>query len=117
MATTWVSVGNMNIPEAAAQLGVSPDTIRRRIRQGTLMAEKVKTPQGYRWEVDISNAPVAPMQTPRQDAYVASLLDRIASLELELEARRLEVQQLHAIMGRKALPGPSWWQRLFGRRG
>jgi len=116
MTAAWVSVGNMNIPEAAAHLGVSPDTIRRRIKEGTLKAEKVRTPQGYRWEVDISNAPAAPMQAPTQDAYVSSLLDRIASLELELESRRLEVQQLHAIMGRKALPGPSWWQRLFGRR-
>jgi excisionase family DNA binding protein len=116
MVTAWDSLRGMNISDAAAQLGVSPDTIRRRIKEGTLKAEKVRTPQGYRWEVDISNAPAVPMQAPTQDAYVASLLERIDSLERELEARRLEVQQLHAIMGRKALPGPSWWQRLFGRR-
>lgn len=106
----------MNIPEAAAHLGVSRDTIRRRIKQGTLKSEKVKTAQGYRWEIDIDIASATPMQMPTQDAYVTSLLEHISSLERELESRRVEIQQLHVIMGRKALPGPSWWQRLFGRR-
>jgi len=106
----------VNISDAAAHLGVSPDTIRRGIKRGTLRAEKVRTPQGYRWEIDIGSASAAPMQTPMQDAYVVSLLERISSLERELESRRVEIQQLHMIMGRKALAGPTWWQRLFGRR-
>ena len=116
MPTPWRSLGGVNISEAAAHLGVSRDTIRRRIRQGTLKAEKVKTAQGYRWEIDIGSASAAPMQPHTQDAYVVSLLEHISSLERELESRRVEIQQLHAIMGRKALPGPSWWQRIFGRK-
>lgn len=100
-----------NIAEAAAILKVSPDTIRRRIRQGKLKAEKVHTAQGYRWQVEL-DAHVEPMH----DDYVTALRDRIASLEAELEARRMEVQQLHVLLHQKALPAPSWWQRLFRKR-
>lgn len=100
----------VSIGEAATILKVSPDTVRRHIRQGKLTAEKVRTAQGYRWQVAL-DAHVDAMD----NAYVNALLERIASLENELEARRVEVQQLHALLHQKALPAPSWWQRLFKR--
>lgn len=96
----------VSISEAAAILGVSQDTIRRRIRQGKLQAEKI----GDRWQVEVD----LPMQ-PAASAYADALLAHIAFLETELEARRIEVQQLHAIIHRRALPGPPWWKRLFRR--
>ena len=105
----------MTITEAAAALGVSPDTIRRRIRQGIIKADQVRTAQGYRWEVTDLGKRAAGQQ---QDAYVNALLDRIASLEHELDARRIEVQQLHSLLHQKALPGPGsvpWYKRLFKR--
>ncbi len=102
----------VNIKEAASILKVSPDTIRRRIKSGALKAEKVTTAQGDRWQVEVY---AEPMQST-QYAYVTALEDRITSLEKELDARRIEVQQLHSLLNRKALsPGTSFWQRLFRR--
>ena len=104
----------VSISEAASILNVSIDTVRRHIRQGKLKANKVKG----RYQVGL---PGETMQTPQtayasgQIAYVNALLERIKSLENELEARRIEVQQLHALLSRPQLPGPSWWQRLFRR--
>ena len=102
----------VTVQQAAKVLNVSPDTIRRRIRDGKLKADKVDG----RWEVELP--PTETMQrnyATRQGDYVGALLDRIKSLEAELEARRMEVLQLHALLSRPQLPGPSWWQRLFRR--
>jgi excisionase family DNA binding protein len=110
--------------EAAAILDMSIETVRRHIQQGKLKANKVKG----RYQVELPK--VTSQMTSQsgqvtsqgdystgQSDYINALLERIKSLEAELEARRIEIQQLHAIMGRKALAGPSWWQRLFRRQG
>jgi len=106
--------------EAAAILDLSIETVRRHIRQGKLRANKV----GGRIEVELPEVTSQSGQVTSQgdyatgqSDYINALLERITSLETELEARRIEIQQLHAIMGRKALAGPSWWQRLFRRQG
>jgi methylphosphotriester-DNA--protein-cysteine methyltransferase len=111
----------VSVSEAAAILNVTPKTVRRRIKHGKLKANLVngqyevelpgyeagqRTEQGTRQNVHATG----------QSDYTNSLLDRIKSLEVELEARRMEVLQLHALLSRPQLPGPSWWQRLFGRR-
>ncbi|MBM2825260.1 MAG: hypothetical protein HW402_924 [Dehalococcoidales bacterium] len=110
----------VSITEAARILKVSPDTIRRRIRNGELDARKVKTARGSRWQVELTqDAQAEPMHNdaePMQSEYVNALREQIQSLEAELAARRTEIQQLHALLHQKALPAPSWWQRLFGRR-
>jgi excisionase family DNA binding protein len=41
----------VTIAEAAAQLGISSDTVRRRIRRGELAAVQVSTPNGPAWRV------------------------------------------------------------------
>jgi len=97
----------VTIPEAAGILNLSVDTVRRRVKQGKLKGSIVNG----RYLVEL---PAAPMQSG-QNAYVEALLDRIRSLETELEARRIEVQQLHSLLYRPQLPGPRWWQRLFRR--
>jgi excisionase family DNA binding protein len=43
----------VSIPEAAAQLGVSINTVRRMIARGELQAERVHRPQGYTWQVHL----------------------------------------------------------------
>lgn len=42
----------MTIKEAAEALGVSPDTIRRRIKLGQIRAEKVEGIYGPQWVID-----------------------------------------------------------------
>ena len=58
----------VTIQEAAQYLGVSQDTIRRRIRKEELQARQTPTPQGFRWEVELEGleqddqaAPTAPL--------------------------------------------------------
>ncbi len=56
------------ITEAAQRLGVSVDTIRRRIRAGEMLAQRELRPQGYRWLVKLPESPtvveVHPAVTP-----------------------------------------------------
>lgn len=104
----------VSVSEAAAILNVSIDTVRRRIWQGKLKASKVKG----QYRVELPGDTMQYAQTAyanEQTAYVTALLERIKSLENELEARRIEVQQLHSLLHQRALPGASWWQRLFRR--
>lgn len=108
----------VTVNQAADILGVSPRTVRRRIKDGELPASIVDG----RYAIDLPGVARQDGQTPRQSghadgqgAYVEALLDRIRSLETELEARRVEIQQLHSILYRPQLPGPSWWQRIFKR--
>lgn|GEM_PF-1897898 len=44
----------VSIKEAAERLGVSQDTIRRRLKHGELVGEREKTPQGFVWRVELS---------------------------------------------------------------
>ncbi len=41
------------LQEAAAVLGVSLNTLRRKIRSGEVAAERVRRPQGYVWRVEL----------------------------------------------------------------
>ena len=44
----------VSIKEAAERIGVSQDTIRRRLKSGELGGEREKTPQGFVWRVELS---------------------------------------------------------------
>ena len=89
--TGEVIMATVTIQEAAQHLGVSQDTVRRRIRKEELQATQTPTPQGFRWVVELE----------------------------DLVARRREVQELHVLLQQKALPeavGRSWWWRLWSGR-
>jgi|SRR5579884_3575138 len=49
----------MKVSDAAKKLGVSPATVRKRVQDGSLRAERIADPaawpHGYRWEVDESS--------------------------------------------------------------
>jgi hypothetical protein len=51
------------IREAADRLGVSEDTIRRRLRARKLRGKPVRTPQGFTWQIRL-DAPTAPAAAP-----------------------------------------------------
>ena len=131
----------VSIDEAARLLGVSQDTIRRRIRNGELKAHQETRPQGYVWRVTLPDEePESEGQNHVGDTYLSSELvealrdtiqrqdDTIAQLRTQLEAkdrqletRAREVQELHVLLqqAQAALPVPRdnrpWWQRLWRR--
>lgn len=104
-----------SVSDAAQALGVSVDTVRRRMKRGELDARREQTPQGFRWLVRLpdqeppQNAPGSP-QTARpgdQGAMVAYGPDPrdtlIETLQRELEIRNREIARLHEVVGRQAL--------------
>jgi len=123
-----VIMAAVTIQEAAQHLGVSQDTVRRRIRNEELQARQTPTPQGFRWVVELEGleeaAQAAPTPPHRPDIgqvedgqdireLVDALRSQLQSQEEELAARRREVQELHVLLQQKALPEAvvrSWWQ-------
>src|SRR5688500_19753151 len=53
MQTQGLDVELLTIAEAAQRLGVSIDTIHRRLRRGQLSGQRQPTPQGFTWLVEI----------------------------------------------------------------
>jgi hypothetical protein len=133
----------VTLAEAAHHLGVSVDTVRRRLQKGELKGQQQARPQGFIWLIDIPeetepSSSVAGSQVDaevngevslaacqaeisRLESTVAMLQDRVNAQQEELEARRREVQELHVLLqqAQAALPAPrdnrSWWQRLWRR--
>ena len=127
----------VTVGEAADRLKVSTQTVKRRLKNGTLTGEQKDTPQGYIWLVDISEAE-ADTSILNEDISVDTLaaisremqrleqMVEILQRELEhrdgqLEAKDKQIEQLHVLLQQTqaALPEPrdnrSWWQRLWRR--
>ena len=133
----------VTLAEAAHHLGVSVDTVRRRLQKGELKGQQQARPQGFIWLIDIpeetepsssvagsqvdaevnSEVSLAACQAEisRLESMVAMLQERVNAQQEELEARRREVQELHVLLqqAQAALPAPkdsrSWWQKLWRR--
>ena len=132
-------MGLVTLAEAAHRLGVSVDTVRRRLQKGELKGEQQVRPQGFIWLIELpdepgqtsnssadsqddgeatSQASVAACQAEinRLESMVATLQDRVNAQQDELEARRREVQELHVLLqqAQVALPVPRdnrpWWR-------
>jgi len=104
------------VGEAARRLGVSTDTIRRRIGKGELLAHREPTPQGFRWEVELqpNDQPVNGHEA-NNEALVTALQAQVLAQGEELDARRREVQELHVLLqtAQAALTPPErrpWWR-------
>ena len=109
----------VSIAEAARQLGVSPDTVKRRIRAGELVALREPRPQGFRWLVELGDGvaagvppdslhPSAPVDTTAlavAQAEVRRLEETVAILRHELESRRNEAAALQMLL-RETRPHP-----------
>jgi chromosome segregation ATPase len=123
----------VTIAEAAKCLGMSIDSIRRRIAKEELKARKVPSPHGEIYLVEIPDN-VVPVQAnaeekEKEDSAVAieAMRKTISILETELDSRRREVQELHVLLqqAQKQLPAGqaeekklapvkvSWWKKLF----
>jgi hypothetical protein len=123
----------VSIPEAAKRLGVTQDTIRRRIRKGELAAYQEPRPQGYIWLVDVPEDELAAEEPPNPDfkedtgevqllrEMMELLRDELKTKDRQLEAREREVQELHVLLQQfqMALPAAgnnrSWWYKLWHR--
>ncbi len=111
----------LNIADTAKRLGISIDTVRRRIRSGELRARKVKSPHGDSWLVELPDEVLAVAEASAANPAIDGLLKTISILESELEARKREIQELHILLrqSQAALPPGRgvarvhWWQRLF----
>lgn len=84
----------LSVHEAAERLGVTEKTIRRRIKAGTLHAQKVATSQGYEWRVQVDG------QGDQVDTHMSSRVDTapdpagiVKALEMieELQAQNREL--------------------------
>lgn len=89
----------LSMKQAAERLGVSVDTIRRRLKKGELVGEKEPTPQGYEWRIVLpieeepQEAPGEP-ETSQGDAIERELLrERIDELKAERDAWREQAQR------------------------
>ncbi len=71
----------VSIIEAAERLGVSVDTIRRRMKKGELVGEKEPTPQGYEWRIIL----------PREESDVTEPQGEPASVSHQGDAIKLEL--------------------------
>lgn len=77
----------VSIKEAAERLGVSADTIRRRMKKGELVGEKEPTPQGYEWRIVL---PVEESDATTPESEPASASHQGDTIELELLRERID---------------------------
>jgi len=83
----------VTIKEAAARLGVSEDTIKRRLKRGELHGEKQERPQGFTWLIELPDDLPAPggadfagggvSASSAEASELALLRERVAALERE----------------------------------
>jgi excisionase family DNA binding protein len=82
----------LSIKDAAERLGVSVDTIRRRMKKGELVGEKEPTPQGYEWRIVLPVDESSATEPPEE--LVAS--PSLAGVAIELELLRERLDELKA---------------------
>lgn len=134
------SPDGLDIADAAARLGLSTETVRKRLQRGKLKG--FKTADGS-WRVVLPGLDT-PGQQPGQrpdtasdnspdnsGALVATLRDEVAFLRSQLQARDEEIRRAHVLLQQAQqqamalLPAPTpepapaprapWWRRLLGR--
>ena len=118
-------MARLSIPEAVHTLGLSQDTIRKRLRSGDLQGQKVKGAGGFRWEVVVTDDPTVKGVT--QDANHTNVTDDgndgdhandgngsalVEILREELTEKNRQISELHRLLAQTALnaaPGRPWW--------
>jgi hypothetical protein len=105
----------LTVGQAAARLGVTVDTIKRRLKRGEYPdAYREPTPQGFRWKIPASNLEDVDPLEPPSDAPGSSQGDEtdrsgagsaqqlIETLQRELEIRNREIERLHVVIVQQA---------------
>jgi hypothetical protein len=124
----------VSIAEAGHRLGVSQDTVRKRLRLGELTGTQVRAPGGFRWMVELpedvpgaetkkngnkeaedredqslaESVAALSARVEGQQELIEALQSQIQSQKDQLEARGREVQELHVLLqqAQAALPAP-----------
>ena len=102
----------VTIPEAAAHLHISQQTIRRRLASGVIKGEKLETPQGFRWLIEVEDQDQEETDDHDQNNNLVDMLKaQVMDLQAQLSVRSREIDQLHQLLAAKALQGPvkHWW--------
>jgi hypothetical protein len=124
----------VTVNEAAAALGISIDSVRARLRRGTLERKKVGRRVFVLLDPTATSRDQATTSQETSNAtselreLLASKDQEIARLVGQLEGEKAEriqlLEALHreqsismAAVQQKALPAPSWWSRLLGKAG
>jgi excisionase family DNA binding protein len=97
---------SMTVAEASQTLGVSVETVRRRIRAGDLPGERVATAWGWAYRVTLPDAPAsATPGSPQGDgceavlrARIDDLLAHVATLTDTLRAREAETADFRRVL-------------------
>ncbi len=93
------------IKEAAERLGVSADTIRRRMKKGELVGEKEPTPQGYEWRILL---PVEEADEPRLLEGAAETVGDLVGDVVELAQLRERVAGLERLTDELTSERDAW---------
>jgi hypothetical protein len=101
---TWVA-----LKDAAALLGSSVDTVKRRMHRGELESRRETIPQGFRWLVRVDppkteagGSPVSDRSDNRGVQVPLPSTDVVAVMQAQLEARNREVASLLATIASQA---------------
>ena len=132
--TLTTQTRSLNVTAAAQHLGVSVETVRRRLRNGVLAGTRTATPTGHVWSVTLpvdavpatatptaipipatSTTPALPVDAVAMlDARIADLRDEVASLRAMLDGRAVEVASLHRIIDAMVTANQTaarpWWK-------
>ena len=84
----------VTVQEAARQLGVSEQAIRKRVKRGTLEHDKEPDGRVYVYLDDVTN----PSATPDSTSLISQMLARIESLERQLEEANAANQEHRRII-------------------
>ncbi len=136
MQTQGQDVKLLTIAEAAQRLGVSTDTVHRRLRKGELVGHQQPTPQGFTWMIEFAGGPrntngAAPASAPAEAPATAGEVQRLEkmvdmveqqmeTLREELSRKNTQIEQLHVLLQQQAvaLPDPRenrpWWRLWRG---
>jgi hypothetical protein len=123
----WVTIA-----EAAKRLGVSVDTVRRRVKDGSLTSQQLQRPQGFTWQVFLADAQQPPAPTQQSLGELVSLVrdlqkenrdlaGQLGYMQAQLQQAQEEVRLLRApevppvVENAAESPAPRPWWRFWDR--
>jgi hypothetical protein len=109
-------VVKLDIKQAAERLGISEQTVRRRLHSGLLNGYQEDPPQG-RWWVELAEEDLNEDQNGSGVVSIVEILQaQLVAKDQQLAAKDKQIEQLHILLqqAQAALPAHrdnrSWWR-------